>query len=221
MAYTKMTVADFKKKLNGGHYANPTGARRGVGKADLSDDEKAKCYKAIDKHFDVSAAPKAAKKTAKKKAAKKAAPTPAAPKVTAEAPKNGKKKAAKKIVKKTGKKRAARTPEVDVDALAQLHLASERIGTISQAISAMRQAKEAYPELDTQEGATAAGAALTDIVQSVHQTVKGEQLVIPEMDQTVLQNLAKTAPAAQGLPGQESPVQLPGNSSKAATAPTG
>jgi hypothetical protein len=184
------------------------------------EDEKSKCYKAIDKHFGVEAAPKAGKKKAAKKATKKKAATKAAPKAKAAA-KGGKKKAAKgkAAKKKAAKGKAAKAPDVDADALAQLHLASERIGTISQAIAAMKAAKEAYPELDTQEGAKAAGAALTDIVQGVHKTVKGEQLELPEVDQKVLEGLAKTAPAAQGIPGQESPVQVPGNSAKAATAP--
>jgi hypothetical protein len=40
MAYTKMTVADFKKRLEAGDYKDATGARRGAGKADLTDAEK-------------------------------------------------------------------------------------------------------------------------------------------------------------------------------------
>ena len=219
MAYSKMTVADFRKKLAGGHYQNHTGARRGVGKADLDEAEKAKCYRAINKHFGVEDETKAAKKGGKKKASKKATakkvPAKKAAAKAAAEPKAAKvtpPKVSKKRAAKSGKTRAAQVTDVDVDAMAQLHLAGERIGTISQAIAAMKAAKEAYPELDTQEGATAAGAALTDIVQSVHKTVRGEQLELLEVNPTVMSTLARTAPAAQGLPGQESPVRVPGNS---------
>lgn len=218
MAYSKMTVADFKKKLGDGHYANPTGARRGAGKADLDDADKAKCYRAINKHFNVEDEPTAAKSDGKKKAgvakvAKKLAQVvklglTATPKRVIEpiAVPAGKKAAA------PAKKRLAKVADVDVDALAQLHLAAERIGTISQAIAAMKAAKEAYPDLDTRTGATAAGAALTDIVHGLHNAVKGEQLTLGAIDPTVMHTLAKTAVAAHGLPGHESPVRMPGNS---------
>src|SRR5262245_9480679 len=83
MTYKKMTVDDFKARLKNGDYKDATGARRGAGKADLSEEEKEQCRKAIDKHFGestpaASASPKKAKqkvKAAPKKAgAKKAAP---------------------------------------------------------------------------------------------------------------------------------------------------
>jgi hypothetical protein len=210
MAYTKMTVTEFKKRLNSGLYEAPGGARRAIGKADFDDDTKTKCHKAILKHFGEGAVkPKAAKKETKKTAAKavKSVKKAAAKPVEAEAPAS-KKKAAKGTPRV--KRAAASVLTVDAAALADLHLANERIGTIMQAIETMKAAKEAYPELDTSEGAAVAGAALTDIMQSVHKTVRGEQLELP--DPTVLENLAKTAPAAQGLPGHESPVRVPDNS---------
>ena len=213
MAYTKMTVADFKKKLKDGEYETATGARRGIGKTAFSEEEKTACHRAIDKHFGEEAAPKKAGPTSGKKVAKAAAKPvkaikagavePVAAVVTE--PTDGKKKAA---VSKRGRRAAVATsvPTNDVEAMAKLHLAKERIGTITQAIDAMKKAKEAYPDLDTKEGAGAAGAALTDIMQGIHKTVKGEQL---ELDPVVMRALEETAPASRGLPGYASPVHMP------------
>lgn len=50
--YTKLDLKKiFKTRLTDGHYTNATGARRGVGKSEMTDDEKKKSYKAIDDHF--------------------------------------------------------------------------------------------------------------------------------------------------------------------------
>lgn len=208
MAYQKMTLADFKEKLKGGQYKDATGARRGAGKADLSKDEKEQAYKAIDKHFGDSATKKAPAKKEKatsKRAAKKAASNGKAAhangvsetKKAASGPGRGRKRSAEATVSSE-----------DSAALAMLHLANERIGTISQAIDAMKRAKEAYPDLDTEPGMVAAAGAVTDIVKGVHDSLKG-QLELPAMDPTVIERLAQTAPAAQGIPGQTSPVQVP------------
>lgn len=231
MAYTKMTVADFKQRLKEGHYNTATGARRAIGKADLADSEKAKGYSAINKHFgeDAKAAPaKAAKsapfkastkkkvpaaKKAKKEKATKAKATPATKKKAASKKGPAKKKAAtkKKAASKKGAAKATEeaSEEVATDALGKLHLANERIGTIVQAIQAMAAAKEAYPDLDTSKLGQSAGDALTDIVVGVHNTAKGEQLALPDVDPKVLAGLAATAGASHGLPGQASPVQVP------------
>lgn len=231
MAYTKMTVADFRQRLKEDHYSTATGARRAIGKADLPDSEKAKGYAAINKHFGEDAKPTPAKPAkaapfkagTKKKvlAAKKAKKAPKdAPK---DAPAATKKAATKKVpVKKApakkkkaaSKKGAARAAEAAAeegatDALGKLHLANERIGTIVQAIQAMAAAKEAYPDLDTSKLGQSAGDALTDIVVGVHNTAKGEQMSLPNVDPKILEGLAATASASHGLPGQVSPVQIP------------
>jgi len=204
MAYTKMTLDGFKQKLKAGEYKDATGARRGAGKAELTEDEKAQARKAIDKHFGVESAPQAApKKTQTKvKASKKAAS-------------NGKAHAApaKKGPGKGGRKRRvaqqANSPE-DSQLLASLGLAKERIGTITQAVETMKKAKEAYPQLDTSTGMTAAAGAITEIIQGVHTSFRDQlQPLGEDVDPEVLAAMSRAVPASVGLPGQESPVQMP------------
>lgn len=204
MSYRKMTVEDFKLKLKNGEYQNATGARRGAGKADLSEGDKAACYRAIDAHFGTeSASPKAEKKQA---VAKK--PKAQSKKVEAKRT-NGKSEPAEATAKKgpgRGRRRAQQpvttSLEIDNNALAQVHLANERIGTITQAIDAMKKAKEAYPALNTEHMATTAVNALTDIMQGVHTTLKSNL----QLDPHAAELLQRTAAAAQGLPGQPSPI---------------
>jgi hypothetical protein len=70
----------------------------------------------------------------------------------------------------------------------------------------MNRAKEAYPALDTSPGMKVAAAALTDIMGAVHRSMNGQ---VPDLDPAVMATLAQTAPASMGLPGHQSPVQLP------------
>lgn len=230
MAYTKMTVADFKQRLKEDHYSTATGARRAIGKADLADSEKAKGYSAINKHFgeDAKAAPaKAAKpapfkastkkkvpaaKKAKKVKATKAKAAPATKKKAASKKAPAKKAATKK--KASSKKSAAKAAEdaaeeVATDALGKLHLANERIGTIVQVLQAMAAAKEADPKLDISKIGQIANDAFMGIVVGINNEAKGEQLALPEVDPKVMAGLAATAGASHGLPGQASPVQVP------------
>lgn len=74
MGYKKVTLEVLKGKLKSGDYADPTAARRALGRVELSDDEKNKARLAINKHFGVSADTKKApaKAPAKKAPAKKA-----------------------------------------------------------------------------------------------------------------------------------------------------
>lgn len=220
MAYTKMTVADFKQRLKNGDYKDATGARRGAGKADLTSDEKDQCRRAIDKHFGVDSSAAASKKTVAKKpkaTSKKVAKRATAANGKVEHKSNGahpstEAKTAKKSAGKggRGKRRlVSHASEGDSVLLAHLHLTKERIGTIAQMVEAMNRAKDAYSGLDTKDGMMAAGLALTEIMQGVHKSLK-VQLSLPEIvDPQVMETLAKTVPASVGLPGQESPVQIP------------
>lgn len=220
MAYTKMTVDDFKARLKNGDYKDATGARRGAGKADLTASEKEQCRKLIDKHFGVDSSSPAPKKTAKKAkgTSKKVVAKKAATNGKAEHKSNGASAApAKKTAGKGRKRRSSEAADgSESELLAGLHLAKERIGTITQAVDTMKRAKETYPELDTKEGMTVAAQSLTEIMQGVHASLK-ERLTLPDaptapaIDPSVVETLAKTAPAAVGLPGHESPVQLPPN----------
>jgi hypothetical protein len=113
MQYEKLTFDRFKEALASGRYAEGgvPGARRAVGKASFSAEEKEKAHKAINKHFEVeAAAPKATKAKPSKKAAKKGAK---AAEKSASAPKKAAAKPpAKKAAKAEAKKVAAKAPDI-------------------------------------------------------------------------------------------------------------
>jgi hypothetical protein len=190
MSYTKMTTGDFISKLENGGYKTSTAAKRAVGKAKFNDAGKDKCYKAIGGHFgETSKAPPKKSKGAKKSTSKKK--TPAA-------------------------KSKARNPAPPGQslglfnqtelALQELEIAKQQVGTIVQAIQAMKSAKEAYPDLDTKGGAEVAQAALTGIMQGVHAGVRaggGGNGVDPN----VAKRFQQSSGASVGLPGQDSPAQ--------------
>lgn len=235
MAYSKMTFADFKKKLNDGIYADGTAARRGIGKADCTDDEKAKAQRLIAKHFDES--PPEPKK--KKKKAGKA--TKKAEKQAAKAEKQAEKQAAKaekqaaKAETAGGKKRgrkpkaetagkAERAPkqvelfesEADKEALRMLRLSGEVIGNIHQSLAAMKLAKETNPDFDMDATAKKVGEALSayalntvGLLTDINQATSDTNPSGLEIDPEVMSNLERTMGAAQGLPGRESPVVKP------------
>lgn len=52
--YVKMTLQSFLERLKEGKYQGVAGARRAVGKSELSDEEKKKANKVIDRHFSSS-----------------------------------------------------------------------------------------------------------------------------------------------------------------------
>ena len=99
MAYEKIDVGGFLKKLKGGDYNDPTGARRAVGRMSTwTPEQRASANASVNKHFGVTDAKKT-EKVAKPKTTK--ATKPAKPKkstATAKAKKSarGKRPAAKK-----------------------------------------------------------------------------------------------------------------------------
>jgi hypothetical protein len=209
MSYDKITPESFIAKMDGGAYKTAGAARRAVGRSALTDEGKAKCYKAISAKFEggtTTATPPATvpapaprsrsskkkkkKKAAKKKVAKKAQATKAPRKQSA-----GRKLSKKKMF------------DSNEEQLSKIHLAKERVGTIVDAINAMRAAKEVNPELDTDKGAESAQKALTSILEDVHQSV-----IAPEdggNNQGAPTGFAAAAGASIALPGQESPIVKP------------
>lgn len=173
MAYSKMTFADFKKKLKDGSYETATAARRGIGKADFSEDEKDKAQKLINKHFGDTPEPKkkagkASKEKATKAKAAKAEKAGKAAKPAAGGKKRGRKPKAEKIAaqeEQAPKRRRVQeelfmTPE-DKEAYSMLHLAGECIGTIHQSLEAMKLAKEVSPSIDQEDLDARASKAAT------------------------------------------------------------
>jgi len=100
MGYKKVTLEVLKEKLKAKEYADPTAARRALGRVDMTAPEKDKAREAINKHFGVTekkaAAAKPKKAPAKKAPAKpaKKAPAKKAPAKKAPAKKAPTKKAA-------------------------------------------------------------------------------------------------------------------------------
>jgi negative regulator of replication initiation len=164
--YTKLTLKSFKEKLGAGGYASLVGAKRAIGKTqDLAEKDKNKARKLAEEHFAAGgkAAPakklpakKSPKKKAKKKAAKKKAAkakvAKAAPKKKAPAKK--KKKAKAKTKGKPAPKPApVRTPrntttnvdqmtaaEIRKHPMAAVQVAQSAIGSVSDALTAMKAA---------------------------------------------------------------------------------
>ena len=140
--YSKLDLKSFKTRLTSGHYDNATGARRGVGKSEMSDDEKKKAYKAIDDHFPdaAKAAPKAPS-TAKRpaKASAKAVAKPAAKRGAARAKRTSKTASAK------GSKTSAEGAPAASQELADLQAGAQ---ATRESLAGLASAAELDPELD-------------------------------------------------------------------------
>jgi hypothetical protein len=165
--YEKFTLDTFKKKMKKGGYKDLGGARRAIGRmSEWTEAERDKARAAAAKFFGGEAPKKAAKKTAKKATAKKTAKKVASKKATKKA---AKKSAKKTTVKKkvTGRARAKRKP-ADPPVMERIQQQKLRIGTISEALNAMRTAKElGATATEVQEGAKVAQKGLTSSVNEL------------------------------------------------------
>lgn len=194
--YTKLDIKTFKTRLTEGHYANATGARRGVGKSEMNDDEKKKAYKAIDDHFGTTpaAAPKAA-------GAKRVA------KVTAKAVvKTGAKRTAgraKRTVKAgsgRGSKPATESAPAASQELADLHTGAQ---ATREALAGLASASELDGELDVKLTAQRGAKILQHSIDRI-----GELLgIAPEASEPAESEPANDAPtpgdATSGDPEDE------------------
>lgn len=182
--YEKSTFADFKERLSAGHYNSITGARRGIGKMNLSKDENERAQVLANKHFGASGSPEASKP----KAAKKAVKSPKVKAAKAKAPKVPKAKEPKQPRQKRGRK---------AESHAQLSPMADqtiRIGTIQQALKAMQDAKSlGAPTSEVAEGARKAQMALVGIVNEL--CPRGEMQPTAE-DLRQAEALGKAAKAA-------------------------
>lgn len=143
--YSKLDLKGFKERLTAKHYANATGARRGVGKSEMSDADKTSAYAAIDKHFGVEAKPaKTSAVTAKRQPAKR---TTAAVKGATAKPKTAA-RAKKTSAKKTsarGRKAADADGAPATQELADLHAGAS---ATQAAMAGLATASELDPGLD-------------------------------------------------------------------------
>lgn len=190
MAFEKSTLADVKERLTAGHYANITGALRGIGRMEsLTDRQRTMAQNLAYEHFGVQpkeegaaapkkAAKKAGRKPAVKKAAKKSAAAVKAPKAAARvaqqkaaaeetaapAPTGAKRgrKPGTKMAPKASVSAASLTEEVAVQA------AKLKIGTYRDALEAMEKAKnlgasESVVAQDALDAQRALGAVVREL----------------------------------------------------------
>jgi hypothetical protein len=212
MAYEKITLAIFKKKLEEGNYTSLTGARRAIGRmSDFSDEDKKKAQALTNKHFG-EASPKmqpvVVTTASKKAAAKKKAEKPAPKRATKSTPKPAAKtKAEKPQAKKASKPRAPRAQkEAPIPDATRIQLANYKVGTIQQALTTMKQAKElGASEASVAHGAKTAQEALVGVVQEVMNLTNSAPMSADE--QTKAELFKKAAP--KGNSAGEVPSVIP------------
>jgi hypothetical protein len=203
MSYDHVGVDQFITKLKDGRYSGAANAQRAVGKSSMADADKAKCYRAIEKHFpkDGSAppAPKAVKAAKKKSVAAKkkkaAAPTKAKKKKSA---------AKKKATKKAAKKKTAKSRQPQPSADSKVETQGKQISLLATAIDSMKKAKEVNPKVDVGPGPQSAVDALGAIIDQIHNDVRGAEVLSKE-DQAAAERLAKSSVAATGIPNGGQP----------------
>jgi len=171
MAYEKLTPDGFKQRLNSGEYDGVAGARRSLGRVKMGDDERVKLNKLVDKHFDAAPqgvkVPKAAKATKKEpKVAVKAAvkaPKAAEVKVAPEGKKRGRKPKSTVVGTLT-------TGQTAHDAMTRVQTAQIQVGTITDAIKAIKMCKEMNSSLDVEkiaQGTKDGSDALVQILNEI------------------------------------------------------
>lgn len=150
--YSKLDLKSFKERLTAKHYKDATGARRGVGKSEMSADDKSAAYTAINRHFGVEAKPAKAvgAPKAKRAPAKRAATVKSAAKVARGAGRAKRTTTAKKGTSARGRKAA------DAEgAPAARELADLQAGTAAtqSAMAGLAAAAELDPKLDVRAAA--------------------------------------------------------------------
>jgi DNA-binding transcriptional regulator YdaS (Cro superfamily) len=139
--------------LKSGEYESIAGARRGLGRAKITIENKERLAKMIDRHFGVSDKAEKPKKDPKapKKAAKKAAPV----QVSAKADKPEAWLTALQRIsraKKPGRKpRAVESASVETEHLQRIQVAHTQVSAITDAIKAIKMCKEMNPGLDQEK----------------------------------------------------------------------
>lgn len=187
--YSKLDLKGFKERLGAKHYANATGARRGVGKSEMSEPDKASAYTAINKHFNVEAAPKASAPKAKRTPAKKTAAvktTVTKVRVTGRA----KRTAAKKTPSARGRKGA------DAEgAPAQQELADLLAGADAtrQALAGLGEAADIDGSIDVKTAARRGADILQRSIERISQILDPR---LPRHDQEPVAPPSSPAPAA-------------------------
>lgn len=199
MAYEKLTLEGFKAKLNT-KYITVGAANQALGRSTFSNKEKAEAREAIAKAFPEngkSAKVKVTKVVAvvreKRKYTKKAKPDDTS-KAPIEEPKEQEKLDVKKITKKTRVTKAKDTELFNStkQQLERISLAKERVGTVTQAIMAMIEAKKMQPELNINAGIQISQQTLTGVIEGVREDMLKSSDISEE---EVVKKLSETANA--------------------------
>lgn len=165
--YSKLDLKSFKTRLGEDAYKNATGARRGVGKSEMTADEKEKAYKAINAHFGVESKPVPAPKA---KRVAKAVPAKSAATKTTRTAGRAKKTAAKKTAgrgRKASDSEAA--PALDQhNELANLQAAAD---ATRSAMAGLTEAAHLDATLDVKASAQQGADILKNAIARIHEIV--------------------------------------------------
>ena len=174
--YSKLDLKGFKERLGAKHYANATGARRGVGKSEMSEADKASAYAAINKHFNVEAAPKASAPKAKRTPAKKTAAVKT-PATKARGTGRAKRTAAKKTTSAKGRKGADAEGAPAAQELADLLAGAD---ATRQALAGLGEAADIDGSIDVKTAARRGADILQRSIERISQILEPRLPAVPE-----------------------------------------
>lgn len=174
--YSKLDLKGFKERLSAKHYANATGARRGVGKSEMSEADKASAYTAINKHFNVEASPKASAPKAKRVVAKKAAAVKT-PATKARGAGRAKRGPAKKTTSAKGRKGADAEGAPATQELADLLAGAD---ATRQALAGLGEAADIDGSIDVKTSARRGADILQRSIERISQILEPRLPSVPE-----------------------------------------
>jgi hypothetical protein len=198
--YQKLNTKIFNERLANKQYANATGARRAVGKSEMSEDEKRKAYASIDKHFGVAAAPakaSAAPKSKRAVAKKGATKASAAAAKTGRGAARGKRTAAKKTASARSAKSAPAEGAPALPTLADLHAGAE---ATRAAMAGLGEAAGIDPSLDVKSAARKGAEILQHSIDQIGALLghKEPAAAVPPTPASVPSTLPPPAPPESG-----------------------
>jgi len=172
--YVKLDMKVFKDRLGSKQYKYATGARRAVGKSEMSQADKESCYASINKHFGVSDKPAKAA-SVKRPAAKKTAV-----KATTKTPKAGRGK--RTAATKKGTSARGKTSDAEGAPAAQ-ELAELQAGAAATqaAMAGLATASELDPGLDVKAAIKQGAEILQHSIDRIGLLLGRKVAVLPEV----------------------------------------
>ena len=175
---SEITLNEFKAALESGKYGSLAGARRGAGKIQgWSEEMREKAKRLADAHFGAESGAKASKSAAKAGGAPKKRGRPPGSKnktKTAAAPKKPAKVAAAKPAPKAATPKTPRAPRAAAPSgAAKVEELLKVVGTMSEALKAMKEAQSFVSPGDLRSEAVSAGQILSSAVTALGNLVVG------------------------------------------------